>query len=78
MLQQQESGLGSLVLQSPHNGNPFVISDKPLRQIVKSYQEDSSAFKAGALLFGGLALAIFGTKAAMFGWSKWRDRRIRC
>ena len=66
-----------LKLQKPRNGKPFVISDKSLNDIVESYQQNAAGFKAAAFLFGGIGLAIFGTKLARYGLFKWKERGIR-
>lgn len=67
----------SFAIQQPSNGGPYVISKLPLREVITSYHAESHTFKLAAWAFGGVGVAILGTKAAMFGWSKWRDRRIR-
>ncbi|KAL0022091.1 hypothetical protein WJX79_006541 [Trebouxia sp. C0005] len=67
----------NLAIQRPTDGGPFVISKLPLKDIIKSYCSDSVAFREAAIAFGGIGLAIFSTKLLMFGWSNWRDMRIR-
>lgn len=66
-----------LVLQKPRNGKPFVISNKSFNDIVDSYEQNAAGFKAAAILFGGIGLAIFGTKLAQYGYFKWKERGIR-
>ena len=66
-----------LKLQKPRDGKPFVISDKSLNDIVESYQQNAAGFKAAAVVFGGIGLAIFGTKLAQYGYFKWKERGIR-
>lgn len=56
---------------------PFVISDKSQHDIVVSYQQNAAGFKAAAFIFGGIGLAIVGTKIAQYGLFKWKKRDIR-
>ena len=73
----QGSPTTGLKLQKPRNGKPFVISDKSLHDIVESYQQNAAGFKAAAVVFGGIGLAIFGTKLAQYGYFRWKERGIR-
>lgn len=73
----QGSSNPTVKLQKPRNGKPFVISDKSLHDIVDSYQQNAAGFKVAAVFFGGIGLAIFGTKLAQYGYFKWRERGIR-
>lgn len=66
-----------LQLQKPRTGMPFVISDKSQHDIVVSYQQNAAGFKAAAFIFGGIGLAIVGTKIAQYGLFKWKKRDIR-
>lgn len=54
-----------------------MISDKSLHDIVESYQQNAAGFKAAAVVFGGIGLAIFGTKLAQYGYFRWKERGIR-
>lgn len=67
----------NLAIQRPTDGGPFIISKLPLKDIITSYRSESVAYREAAIALGGIGLAIFSTKLLMFGWSKWRDMRIR-
>lgn len=68
---------GTLQLQKPHDGKPFVISNKSLGTVIHSYQQNANGFKAAAYVFGGIGLVIFGTKLIQYGAFKWKERNIR-
>ena len=76
-LAQELGDPAHLAIQKPSNGAPFIISNKPFRDIVRSYKIDSSTFHAAGWTFAGIGVLILTTKAALFGWSKWRARKIR-
>ena len=73
----QGSSKGTLRLQKPRNGKPFVISNKSLDDIVHSYHHNAAGCKAAAVFFGSIGLAIFGTKVAQYGYFRWKEWRIR-
>lgn len=66
-----------LALRKPHTGAPFIISSQPLRDIIRSYQTVSKATSIAGWVFGSIGFVIFGSKIAIIGWSKWRNRGIR-
>ncbi|KAL3161152.1 hypothetical protein ABBQ38_009525 [Trebouxia sp. C0009 RCD-2024] len=74
---QPGSSKGTLRLQKPRNGKPFVISNKSLDDIVHSYHHNAAGCKAAAVFFGSIGLAIFGTKVAQYGYFRWKEWRIR-
>lgn len=76
--QSRSSTRPDLVLQKPRNGGPFVISNKPFRDVIAEYRENSDALRFASIAFGVVGVALLGAKAAAFGWRKWRERRVRC
>ena len=73
----QGNNPGLMKLQRPRSGKPFVISTKSQHDLVVSYQQNATGFKAAAIIFGGIGLVIFGTKIAQYGVFKWKERGIR-